>query len=68
MVRGMQSQDGNSDRQDASAGEAPARSQGSQRWGRGSATALERMKTLEERHNPTRQQGQRDNSSGKVER
>lgn len=68
MVRDMQSQDGTSDKQDALAGDAPARSQGSQRWGRGAATALERMKTLEEHHNPSRQQGDRDNNAGNVER
>lgn len=64
----MQSEQGSPDKQDASAGDAPARAQGSQRWGRGSATALERMKTLEERHDPGRQQGDRDRNSGNVER
>ena len=47
----MQSQGGASDKQDRSAEDAPSRGGSSaQRWGRGSATALERMKELERRH------------------
>jgi hypothetical protein len=46
----MPSQDGNSDQHGRAQDKGSARRGDGQRWGRGSASALERMKELERRH------------------
>lgn len=60
----MPSQDGASDKRGKSQDKATGRRGDDQRWGRGSASALERMKELERRHGLPRERAAQGSPRG----